>query len=186
MSDENSKDNGNGDNGGNGRGGKRAALSVGQMSAGDRAVKDVLQFLEQDGWFPERVGDAAVYRVHYSGRNATFPCFIQIRVEIEQLLIYAVCPVRSPEDSRPRVAEFITRANYGMRIGNFELDYDDGEVRYKTSVDFEGETLTVGWLRGLLYPAVQTLDTYLPGLLAVAHGERSPVEAVKLIEESEE
>jgi hypothetical protein len=186
VSNENSKSNGNGDNGGNGRTGKRAALSAEAKSGGERAVEDVREFLEQDGWFPERMGDAAVFRVQYSGRNATFPCFVQVRVELEQLLVYAVCPVRTPEEARSRVAEFITRANYGMRIGNFELDYDDGEVRYKTSVDFEGEPLTVRWLRGLLYPAVQTLDTYLPGLLAVAHGERSPLDAVKLIEEADE
>jgi hypothetical protein len=26
-------------------------------------------------------------------------------------------------------AEFITRANYGLIIGNFELDFEDGEIR---------------------------------------------------------
>jgi len=182
----NSRDNGNGENGGNGRGQKRRALAADEKSPGERATEAVREFLEEDGWYPEPVGDAAVFRVHYSGRNATFPCFIQVRIELEQLLVYAVCPVRTPEDSRGRVAEFTTRANYGMRIGNFELDYEDGEVRYKTSVDFEGEALTAHWLRGLLYPAVQTMDTYLPGLLAVAHGERSPLEAIRLIEEPEE
>jgi hypothetical protein len=186
VPNENSKSNGDGEKGGNGRAGKTAGLSVEQKTAGEKAVEDVREFLEHDGWYPERLGDAAVFRVHYSGRHATFPCFIQVRADLEQLLIYAVCPVRIPEESRSRVAEFITRANYGMRIGNFELDYDDGEVRYKTSVDFEGEVLAVGWLRGLLYPAVQTLDTYLPGLLAVAHGEREPLEAVKLVEEPDE
>jgi hypothetical protein len=43
--------------------------------------------------------------------------------------------------------------------------------------------MTEGLLRGLVYPAVQTLDVYLPGLLAVSHGDRSPLEAIRGIEE---
>ncbi len=30
--------------------------------------------------------------------------------------------------------EFITRANYGLPSGNFEMNYDTGEVRFRTSV----------------------------------------------------
>jgi len=29
------------------------------------------------------------------------------------------------------VAETITRANFGLRVGKFELDFDDGEVRFQ-------------------------------------------------------
>lgn len=39
-----------------------------------------------------------------------------------------------PEELRPGVAEFITRANYGLIRGNFEMDFNDGELRYKTTI----------------------------------------------------
>lgn len=32
-----------------------------------------------------------------------------------------------------RTAEFLTRANYGLVFGNFEMDMHDGEIRYKPS-----------------------------------------------------
>jgi hypothetical protein len=64
----------------------------------------------------------------------------------------------------------------------FELDFADGEVRYKSSLDFEGELLTPNWLRHAIYPAVQTLDRYVPGLLKVAFGGRTPFEAIEEIE----
>jgi len=38
--------------------------------------------------------------------------------------------------------KFLTRANYGMMIGNFEMDFTDGEIRYKTSIDVEGDKLS--------------------------------------------
>jgi hypothetical protein len=80
------------------------------------------------------------------------------------------------------VAEFITRTNYGLRIGNFEMDFQDGEVRYKSSLDFEGSTLTPEWIQHAVYPAVQTMDRYLPALMKVIDGSLSPLEAVEEIE----
>ncbi|MBP8974021.1 MAG: YbjN domain-containing protein, partial [Anaerolineae bacterium] len=87
---------------------------------------------------------------------------------------------------RPAVAEFLTRANFGLRIGNFELDYHDGEVRYKTSLDFEDEKLTPALIRNAVYPAVTTMDRYLPGLMKVVYGGRTPYEAIEEIEAESE
>ena len=79
-------------------------------------------------------------------------------------------------------AEFIARANYGLRIGNFELDFNDGEIRYKSSLDFEGAELTPSLIRNTIYPAVQTLDRYLPGLMKVMYGAATSQDAIAEIE----
>jgi len=84
-----------------------------------------------------------------------------------------------------KVAEFLTRANYGMRIGNFELDFSDGEVRYKSSLDFEGVGLEPIMIRNAIYPAVQTMDRYFPGLIAVVAGAKSAAEAVQVVEQED-
>ena len=54
-------------------------------------------------------------------------------------------PIRVAEEQRQIVAELLARINYGLNIGNFELDMTDGEIRYKTSIDVEGGELTSGW-----------------------------------------
>lgn len=170
--------------GGNGNGKGHRAL--GEVRPGDAAFLRLGELLAADGWHAQRLGESHVYRLHCTGKHGSFACYAQVRVDLEQLLFYAVCPVRIPEEARLRVAEFITRANYGMRIGNFELDFGDGELRFKTSLDFEGTDLDAGLVRGLVYPAVHTLDAYLPGVLAVAHGEKTPLEAVRMIEDPDE
>ena len=82
----------------------------------------------------------------------------------------------------PEAAEFITRANYGLTIGNFELDFDDGEVRYKTSLDVEGTALTHSLCRQIVVANVFIMDRYLPGLMAVISGAQTPAQAVANIE----
>jgi hypothetical protein len=150
---------------------------------GLRGYAAVGAFLEEDGWHPQSIEENYVYRAGVAGLNGEVACFAQVRVDLEQFLFYVVMPVRVPEHMRPAVADFLTRANYGLRIGNFEMDFDDGEVRYKSSVDFEGTELTRPLIRNAVYPAVQTMDRYLPGILAVIFGGKEPAEAIAEVEE---
>lgn len=87
-----------------------------------------------------------------------------------------------PEATRAAVAEFLTRANWGLMIGNFELDYGDGEVRYKTSLQLENRQLTPDLLRPLVFDNVVVMDKYLLGLERVMTGQQSPQAAIDAIE----
>ena len=149
---------------------------------GWRAFATLSEFLRDDGWHPQQLDDKTIFRVYFSGEHGDVRCYAQIRVDLEQFLFYVVAPVKAPEEMRAEVVEYLTRANFGLRIGNFELDYDDGEVRYKSSLDFEGETLTPGLIRNTMYPAVHTMDFYLPGLLGVMYGNKTPTQAIDEIE----
>ena len=52
----------------------------------------------------------------------------------ENVTCYHIAPVKAPVEQRSAISEFITRANYGLTNGNFEMDFNDGELRYKTNV----------------------------------------------------
>ncbi len=114
----------------------------------------------------------------FQGENGQWTCYAQAREEQAQLLFYAVCPVKAPEDKRMAVAELLTRANYGLFIGNFEQDMTDGEIRYKTSIDVEGDRLTPALVKPLVYANVLMMDRYLPGIMSVIYGNAAPAEAV--------
>jgi hypothetical protein len=160
-----------------------------EMIQNDAATENGLQafdtlrrFLEEDGWYPQQIEDRYSYRMGFSGENGRTACYARIYVDLEQFLFYVVAPINVPEATRPAVAEFLTRANYGLRIGNFEMDYGDGEVRYKSSLDFEDVALTFPMIKHGVYPAVQTMDRYLPGLMAVVYGGAEPAAAIAEIE----
>jgi hypothetical protein len=151
----------------------------------DLAFRTLGEWLEQDGWHPDRIEGLHAYRTGFAGEHARVVCIAEIRMQLQQFLFYALVPNKVPEDRRVPVSEALTRANWGLRIGNFELDFGDGEVRYKSSVDFEGELLTPSLIRNAIYPAVETLDHYLPAIMAVAYGGKDPAEAIEEIEKPE-
>ena len=146
-----------------------------------RILETVERFLKKDDWPYNLLDDRPIYKTGFEGKNGQFTCYAQERAEQDQFVFYSVFPVRAPEERRSEVAEFITRANYGMIIGNFELDYADGEIRYKTSVDVEGSELTPELIKPVAFANLGTLDHYWPALAAVAAGQAAPQEALALV-----
>jgi len=137
-----------------------------------------VSFFKEDGWSFTQLDDRPILKLGFHGDNGQWNCYAQAREEQAQLLFYSVCPLNAPEDRRMVVAEFLTRANYGLFIGNFELDMTDGEIRYKTSIDVEGDRLSPALVRPLEYANVLMMDSYLPGIMSVIYGDVAPAEAV--------
>ena len=109
-------------------------------------------------------------------------CYARARDEQQQFVFYSVCSVNAPENKRQALAEFIARANYGMILGNFELDFTDGEIRYKTSIDVGNDKITYELIRQVVYTNVMMMDKYQPGIMSVIYSDVSPEEAIKQIE----
>jgi hypothetical protein len=144
--------------------------------------QEIVNFFTQDDWPFTKIQGELALRLGFEGENGKWNCYAKAREEQEQFVFYSICPINAPESKRMAVAEFIARANYGMIIGNFELDFADGEIRYKTSLDVEGDRLTSALVKRLVYANVMMMDEYLPGIKSVIEGELSPVDAIAQIE----
>lgn len=79
---------------------------------------------------------------------------------------------------RPSVAELLTRANYAMLLGKFELDMEDGEVRFHLSHVIEEEHLAVATVEKLFLTCLHTLDRYFPALMQHLHAGYTPGDAI--------
>jgi len=145
----------------------------------------VESFFKEDGWDYVQLGESEVLRLEFAGENGDFVCIAHANSDLDQFVFYTVAPEKAPKRKRRDMAELITRINAGLVIGNFELDYTSGEVRYKTSIDVEGDRLTPTLVKRLIYPNVFMMDKYLPGILAIILTDIKPDEAVLLCELTE-
>ncbi|MCC7360173.1 MAG: YbjN domain-containing protein [Anaerolineales bacterium] len=142
----------------------------------------MLDFFETDGWPYEALAGQPVLRLPFRGAAGNWLCFAQAREAQHQFVFYSVYPAPTPAHRRGAMAELLTRANYGLVVGNFELDFADGEVRYKTSVDVEGSALTRPLVRACVYANVLMMDQYLPGLAALLAEGLEPTAALARVE----
>ena len=146
----------------------------------------VIQFFTDDGWPFTENDEQSVVHTAFSSDNGQWRCVAQVRESQEQVVFYSSCPVNTPEEKRLNMAEFLTRANFGLIVGNFEMDFADGEVRYKTSIDLGGSQLTILLVKQIVYANVFTMDIYLPGIMSVIYSGVHPAEAVAKVEGREE
>ena len=100
------------------------------------------------------------------------------------LSTYAICPLNADEDDRAAVMEYITRANYGLNIGHFEMDVRDGEIRYKTCLPMHSEEPTMKIIDRYISMSYLMMEKYGNGLLRVMFGASTPEEAVKEAEDN--
>ena len=149
-------------------------------------IYDALKaWFEADEWKYQENPEDSFLVTAFQGRHAVWNCYAQTREEQEQFVFYAVAGVKVPEAARSEVADFLTRANYGLILGNFELDFSDGEIRYKTSFDSEGLDDPTPLFKSCVYANVLTADRYFPGLTAVMYGGSTPEQAVELVESAD-
>jgi hypothetical protein len=79
---------------------------------------------DEDGYYVARMG----FNTHNRLRGVT--TFAVAEATCIQSM--AVSPINADPEDYDAVIEFITRANYGLKLGNFEFDHRDGEVRFQT------------------------------------------------------
>jgi hypothetical protein len=139
----------------------------------------VEELLERDGWvFAPVEGQPSTLAMGYKGENGTWSCYAHVDDDRGALVFYSVTDRPVPEISRAAMADFLTRANFGLVLGNFELDLTDGETRFKTSVEIGDAEPSPALLRSIVYANIAAMERYLPGIDDVLRGSHTPEEAI--------
>lgn len=100
---------------------------------------------------------------------------------------YAILQRNVPEDKRDLAAQYLMRANFGLKFGNFELDFGDGEVRYHMYISCaQGFLPNERMMQELLFIGPAMLDRYGEGLYKVLDGRATPAQAIARVESKEE
>jgi hypothetical protein len=90
---------------------------------------------------------------------------------LERLVFYVIFGPKAKKAQRAELAEFLTRANWGLGDGNFEMDWDTGEVRFKVALDHTGTELSPLLVRNIILDALDNTEVYQEALGLVISGK---------------
>lgn len=120
-----------------------------------------------------RISDDSV-----SGRirtdRAAYELFINVDEARACVFCYLMFPNRAPDGRRQAVAELIARANWRLALGSLDLDFSDGDVRFRCAVDVEDGVLTPTMVQNMVSAGLWTLDTYHDALVRVMIAGEEP------------
>ena len=153
------------------------------MTQAIAAVKDMLDKRSYKYDFHD---DKNIFVVRFSLKSKLNNARIFIRVRprgqepslCSNISAHAYIDLKADAGCMAQICEYITRANYGLIMGNFELDHSDGEIRYKHSVDAWESIPSDSALSDLVNIPLNMLDKYGDGLLAVSMGFLDPKSAI--------
>ena len=100
-------------------------------------IEEIENYLNKHDMIYDTIHDKEIIHFIVSVDDYSWKILIRM-VEKKQLVtVYSCFMTKFPENKREMVSEYINRVNYGTILGNFEIDMNDGEVHYKTSVNYE-------------------------------------------------
>lgn len=149
----------------------------------ETAFESLVRFFETEGLKHGVDHDPDVVTAGFRGDNLSVVVYFVLDAETRILQLFAPLPTKVPEGCRPAVAEAIVRANYGMKVGKFEMDLADGELRFHAANIFPAEDFDVMVIRRLIGAVVHTLDRYFPAIMSVIYGNEAPKDAIYHVEQ---
>jgi hypothetical protein len=144
------------------------------------------QFFITDKWTVNKIEDKPVFSTLHTGDNGSYRCYAEAWDEDKLFMFYSYIGSKIPPKKIQIASEFINRANYGLVLGNFELDFSDGEIRYKTSIKMADGELTYEMIGQLIWRNLNMADRYTPSIMSIIYGDISAEDAIKRIEDPEE
>ena len=104
---------------------------------------------------------------------------MRIRLGPDLVLVFAQLPIFGPIYRRAALCEAIARANYGLYLGNFDMDLGDGELRFKSSLPINDSEPSDSQIRRILANSIGVVSHYGPALVDVACMDLEPAAAIE-------
>lgn len=137
----------------------------------EQMVDAVRDWLDGDDWHYEYMAEKQLIKMGISLKSKIKSGTIFIDFKEDCYLVYLYAPISGDKDNLDELTKYLTMANYGLFNGNFELDVNDGEIRYKTYVNCdELETLPDQIIKDSIYVGCVMMDRYGDGIAALALG----------------
>jgi len=100
-------------------------------------------------------------RLRFQSEDGNWVCLIRLEEEDDACVVYSVFPSLVPVGQRETIALALMSANYDSAQGNFEMDHEDGELRFRTVMPSAGKSVGSG-LGPMLAVHAETMGRYMP------------------------
>ena len=132
------------------------------------------KYLVENNWDMQVVGDPLAFAMRFRGQSGQWSCVAQAVEDQGKIVFFSISPEDVPHAKRIAMAEFLTSANYGLLVGNFEMNFSTGDLRFRTSLDASSGTVDDALLYRLVHTNLAMMDTYLPGIQKILRTDVSP------------
>ena len=145
----------------------------------ENTIKSVLESSGINFQVLEENDKKCVLRLGFGLKNGNCDTIINIDSDWKSYIIMVFLPTNVDENKRRRIAELLNRMNTIITIGNFEVDFQTGRVRFKVGQVFEEINADTNLIfRRQLQLCLNTMDEYIPVIMSVIYAGVLPDQAL--------
>ena len=144
-------------------------------------LEKAMAYFQSDDWDTQPISET-VLQTAFRGDNGEWDCLAVVLDSSNHFLFYSIIGESVPEACRQQMAMFLHRANHGLNLGNFEFDMNQGELRFKTSVQVDPDQFSHELFQSLIHHNVLVVDEYFPGIRSIINETMSAEAAIMMIE----
>jgi len=148
-------------------------------TGGSEAINRFIEFFDKQGWSYHKVEDKPVIRTGFTGDNGQWQCVAIAGPKDEHLMFLSLLPCQASRSRRKATAELLTRINYGLNQGCFEMDLDDGEIRFRTTLSLASPEAPSELVEHLVFSNLSIVDHFFATIMQVLYAGTSPKAALK-------
>jgi hypothetical protein len=126
----------------------------------------------------ESIPDKVSYLLKFDMNSCATDYIIEKRHTGSKLMfIYAILPAKVPKHKRKDIAVYTTLLNNNLSFGCWELNMEDGTLRFRISYLFDEESAFFEQIfLENLDQSIRYTDICIPGIFAVIYAEKDPYE----------
>lgn len=150
----------------------------------------VKKYFDENDWHYQMAESEAVTffegGVEPGNKKCKFKSFrFRLIVDDEYVQVFYVLPISAIE-KLAEVAEYITRINYTLKRGRFDMDYSDGEVRFHHGMSMIGGLANSDVLLSeLMVLGGTVMSRYADGFAKIIYGSLDPMMAYEEMEQED-
>jgi hypothetical protein len=149
------------------------------------ALEQVLELFRAKEWKFEVDEENDLVHTGIEGDNGDWRVIAGASDDDHVFLMLSLFPQKCPAPKRAACAELLTRINFGMKVGCFEMDFESGRIHFKTAVPFAQGALDPEILNKVVMFNLGSMDRFLPAIMSVVYAGIPPAKALAAVEHEE-
>ena len=141
----------------------------------------VIEHFKRNGWNFQIHPDRPLLHAGFRGKHGNFRCVAAVDEPDDLLQVVSFLPFVVPPDKLAAAAELCARLSYGMKMGRFELDPANGDLRFHTYGAYPKGELKDAVVHRVLGVNLAMVDLHFPAFISVIYGNVSPAEAARQV-----
>ena len=153
------------------------------MTHQEHLIRKTIEYLDSQNWhYKLNEKRSNVIEMSMGVKSKLKSIRMLIVVEEAGIQSFGICPMNASADVYAQVVEFITRANYNLKVGKFEFDYSDGEIRYQAYLPCKDTDPGLKDVERVVDIPILMMQMYGDGLVKSLMGFGDPENDIKAIE----